>query len=117
MRGESVAVVSKNNSATDNVYAKLKKYGIDFIAAPLGSTQNKNKFLSEQPVGLPDMSGWKDKPNTMKMPDMLVKLNKNLKLKNELSALVAEEDALIKEKAYFDDCVEPTVTSEGNMMR
>ena len=103
MRGESVAVVSKNNSATDNVYAKLKKYGIDFIAAPLGSTQNKNKFLSEQPVGLPDMSGWKDKPNTMKMPDMLVKLNKNLKLKNELSALVAEEDALIKEKAYFDD--------------
>lgn len=103
MRGESVAVVSKNNSATDNVYAKLKKYGVDFIAAPLGSTKNKNKFLSEQSAQLPDMSGWKDKPNTTKMPGMLAKLNKNLKLKNELSALVAEEDALIKEKAYFDD--------------
>ena len=103
MRGESVAVVSNNNSATDNVYAKLKKYGVEFIAAPLGKAENKNKFISEQAIQFPDMSRWKDNPNTVKMSGMLAELNKNLKLKNELSVLVAEEDALIKEKVHFDD--------------
>lgn len=103
MRGESVAVVSCNNSATDNVYEKLKKYGIEFIAAPLGSTANRNRFLSEQENQLPDMSLWKDRPNTMMMSDMITELNENLKLKNELSILLAEEDGLIKEKAHFDD--------------
>ena len=33
MRGESVAVVSNTNSATENVFEKLKKYNVDFIAA------------------------------------------------------------------------------------
>ena len=103
MRGESVAVVSSNNSATNNIYEKLKKYGIEFIAAPLGNTVNKNKFLSEQAIQIPDLSMWKDEPNASKMADMVAELNKNLKLKNELSVLLEEEDTLKKEEAYFDD--------------
>lgn len=103
MRGESVAVVSSNNSATDNVYFKLKKYGVEFIAAPLGNTDNKNKFLSEQTTQLPDRSKWKEKPNRMMLSRMIDELDEKLKLKNELSALLAEEDVLIKEKTHFDD--------------
>ncbi len=103
MRGESVAVVSSNNSATDNIYSKLKKYGVEFIAAPLGNTDNKNKFISEQTIQLPDMSKWKGKPNRMMMSSMIVELDEKLKLKNELSALLAEEDVLIKEKTHFGD--------------
>lgn len=103
MRGESVAVVSSNNSATDNVYHKLKKYGVEFIAAPLGNSDNKSKFISEQTIQLPDISKWKEKPNRMMMPRMIAELDEKLKLKNELSALLVEEDILLKEKAHFDD--------------
>ena len=103
MRGESVAVVSSNNSATKNVFDKLKKYGIEFIAAQLGSMDNKEKFLCEQAVQLPDMSEWREEPNSTLMPRLSVELDEKLKLKNELCVLMAEEDALKKEKAHFDD--------------
>ena len=103
MRGESVAVVSSNNSATENVYAKLKKYGVEFIAAPLGNTDNKNKFISEQNIQLPDMSNWGKKPKIRIMSSLIAELNEKLELKNELSVLLAEEDKLLKEKAHFDD--------------
>ena len=43
----SVAVVSNNNSATDNVYEKLDKYGYSFIAAPLGNSDNVDAFFEE----------------------------------------------------------------------
>ncbi len=103
MRGESVAVVSNNNSATDNVFEKLKKYGVGFLAAQLGKSGNKNKFLMEQTETIPDISQWKEKPNSYLMSNMLTQLDHNLRLKNELSRLLAEEDALTKEKLYFDD--------------
>ena len=103
MRGESVAVVSSNNSATQNVFDKLKKYEIDFIAAQLGNKENKSKFLAEQVSQLPDMSDWRDAPETTLMPRLSAELDEKLKLKNELSVLTAEEDALTKEKVHFDD--------------
>lgn len=48
MRGESVAVVSNTNSATENVFEKLRKYNVDFIAAPLGNKTNKETFIKSQ---------------------------------------------------------------------
>lgn len=48
MKGESVAVVSSNNSATANVFDKLKAYSLDFIAASLGSSANKEAFIENQ---------------------------------------------------------------------
>ena len=63
MRGESVAVVSSNNSATANVYEKLQKYGVDFIAAPLGSNENITLFIENQNTDLPDMSSCGIKPD------------------------------------------------------
>jgi len=58
MRGMSVAVVSSNNSTTANVLEKLRKEEVDFIAAYLGSADNKAKFIEAQ-TPLPDMSAWK----------------------------------------------------------
>jgi superfamily I DNA and/or RNA helicase len=52
---QSVAVVSSNNSATKNVYEKLEKNGIEFIAALLGSSQNKKEFIDSQKE-IPDLS-------------------------------------------------------------
>ena len=87
MRGESVAVVSSNNSATANVLEKLKKYGVGFIAAPLGNVANREVFIESQDPNLPDMTDWREP-----MEDLSVmrrdeaELDGMLKLQNELSA-------------------------------
>ena len=103
MRGESVAVVSNNNAAIDNVYEKLKKYEIDFIAAPLGCCDNKNTFITNQSAHLPDMDSWNEKSDYTKLNEQVIEIVENLKLKNELSILLTEEDALKKEQVHFND--------------
>lgn len=103
MRDESVAVVSSNNSATDNVLQKLKKYGVDFIVAPLGNSLNKENFLDSQTLNLPDMRGWHE---SCKVSDILQEeedLNNKLALQNELAALSDELNIIEKEYAYFVD--------------
>ncbi len=45
LRNQTVLVVSNNNAATENVYEKLVKYNLSFIAAQLGSSGNKQRFL------------------------------------------------------------------------
>ena len=104
MRGESVAVVSSNNSATANVLEKLKKYGVDFIAAPLGSSANKEAFIESQNLNLPDMCTWKDiSIDVSKMRQDEADLDKMLKIQNELSKIKLEQDSLNKEYNYFSD--------------
>lgn len=105
MRGQSVAVVSSNNSATKNVLDKLKNYNVDFIAAYLGNTVNKKDFISSQKA-LPDITDWKLEQKE------IIALQQNLKLRynnlqkklaqqNELSALKQELSALEIEQKYF----------------
>lgn len=115
MRGESVAVVSSNNSATANVLEKLKKYGVDFIAAPLGSASNREAFIESQNPSLPDMRAWEKAtldPSTMREDE--VELDKMLNSQNELSAITAEQDTLKKEYAHFEDYY-ATLKLDGDM--
>lgn len=48
--GKNVVIVSNNNSATLNVLEKLEKdkYGMDFLVATLGNSDNKAKFIADQ---------------------------------------------------------------------
>ena len=57
INGQRVAIVSSNNSATKNVYEKLEKNGINFIAALLGNSENKKEFIESQ-INIPDLSGY-----------------------------------------------------------
>ena len=115
MRGESVAVVSSNNSATANVLEKLKKYGVDFIAAPLGSSANREAFIESQNPNLPDMRAWREATGDLStMREEEVELDKMLNLQNELSAITAEQDTLEKEYAHFGDYY-ATLKIEGDM--
>ncbi len=104
MRGESVAVVSSNNSATANVYEKLKKYGVEFIAAQLGNSANRQAFIESQSAAMPDISDWKnDNINIVRLLQDERELNQRLEWKNELSTLERERDALNKEYLHFSD--------------
>lgn len=46
--GKSVSVVSNNNSATANVFEKLKQFDFDYICATLGRKENKENFIQNQ---------------------------------------------------------------------
>lgn len=104
MNNENVAIVSSNNAATTNVLEKLKKYGVDFIAAPLGNTLNKETFIASQNPHLPDMSGWKASPEDfIHLQQDEEELDSMLAIQNELSSVCAEKDILEKERAHFLD--------------
>ncbi|MDR1723040.1 MAG: DUF2726 domain-containing protein, partial [Tannerella sp.] len=107
MRGESVAVVSSNNSATKNVLEKLEKYKVGFIAAYLGSTENKKKFIEQQDEkARPDFSEWRLSIKQFseinaQLDALFIQLNEKLKEKNELSCIKREFDALYIEYQHY----------------
>lgn len=105
MRGESVAVISSNNSATKNVFEKLQKNNVEFIAAYLGNTTNKIEFINSQKP-LPDMASWKlAEEEVAKLKQTLIQKNVILQEKliqqQELAALKLELSAVETEKKHF----------------
>jgi len=109
MNGESVAVVSNNNSATDNVLDKLKKSDVGFIAAPLGKKDNKEKFIESQST-LPDLSTFemesqKEISLRQESKALFDTLGDMLEKENSLSALRQELEALELENEHFERSV------------
>ncbi len=105
MSGQSVAVISNNNSATKNVFDKLKKNEMDFIAASLGSKSNKKNFIESQ-ENLPEMLEWELKHKEVeKLKSTLVRmqgvLEKRLVQKVEMSKLTQELSELEIESKHF----------------
>ena len=105
-QGKTVMVVSNNNSATANVQEKLDKYGIGFIVASLGSKDNKDHFIANQPT-LPTMlKQWnlslQDSFKTKRMlHDSLNQLDRVYALQNNLAELSQEKQAVELEWKHF----------------
>ncbi len=107
INNKSVAVVSNNNSATDNVFEKLQNSGLDFIAAPLGKSDNKKKFIISKQSNYPNFNEYKyetDKLNNLK--EEIVKLQNELKEmlndKNRIASLKRKLSEYKVEKQYFE---------------
>ncbi len=104
---QSVAVVSSNNSATKNVYEKLEKNGIEFIAALLGNSQNKKEFIGSQKE-IPDLLAFnlsdteKDSLKN-KTATLVIQLSKSLDKKNELALLKLQIDNIETEYEHFKE--------------
>lgn len=106
LEGKTVAVVSNNNSATSNVLEKLQKYGVDFIAAYLGNSENKKRFFSKQKVDYPDLGEWELSQQDFQiiqthLKNSEKKLNEMLEDQNKLALLRQERSALETEYEYF----------------
>lgn len=104
---KTVAVVSNNNAATANILEKLEQYGVGFIAAYLGSKENKEKFIENQITAYPDMADWEmDSKDYYDLNKELeasgFDLEKMLKVKNKIATLRQELSALAVEKEYFN---------------
>lgn len=59
IEGQTMEIVSNNNSAVENVKEKLEVAGLDFLCAQLGRASNKKDFVENQSGEFPDMSSWK----------------------------------------------------------
>jgi len=107
LRGQSVAIVSSNNSATKNVYEKLEKNGIEFIAALLGNTQNKKDFIDSQKQ-IPDLAQFDlagSEKSKLKEKALLLsgQLSEKLDKKNRLALLKLQIDNLETEYEHFKE--------------
>ena len=104
---KTVAVVSNNNAATENVLEKLQKYGVDFIAAYLGNKHNKEKFFAEQTQTYPNMTTWVMDATGYKAIKAALEasgkeLEEMLKAKNMVAILKQELSALAVMKLWLD---------------
>ena len=106
--GQTVAVVSNNNSATHNVAEKLEKKNAAFLTAFLGSLANKQKFLEGQTGSYPDMSDWEIPPEERQQLDqetttLSKELNEMLDAKNRIAEIEQEFLHLNPEQHYFEE--------------
>lgn len=93
INGKTVQVVSNNNAATDNVLEKMasEKYGVDFIAARLGSKANKEIFFANQSGIYPSFQGW-DYNGDNNLPETIRSFS------SELNVLYEKQQTLAKLK-------------------
>lgn len=106
--GQTVAVVSNNNSATLNVAEKLEKKGLSFLAAFLGSRANKEHFLEAQTGQYPDMSAWaleaeEEAQLNQEITVLSKELSEMLNAKNRIAAIEQELRQLTPEQHYFGE--------------
>ena len=104
---KSIAVVSNNNSATDNVYEKLEKHGYSFIAAPLGNAENVDKFFEEYDSEIPTLKKNKVDVNEIKnlynvLPEYFENENNKKKAQEELAAVNLEFKHFLTDHSDYD---------------
>lgn len=104
MDGQTVAVVSNNNAATDNVYEKLEKYNLDYLCARLGRKENKDDFINNQTGKYPEFGAKLQEKADIE--NKIIKLNQEVKeifnLQNEVAKLKEELSEVKLEHKYFN---------------
>lgn len=121
MQGKTVQIVSNNNSATENVYDKLSspKYNFGFIAAVLGSAENKKYFVEHQDTNYPDFLSWKTEENPSILQERISEQSAQLKnvfdKKERLACLRQELSQLVTELEYFNQYVEESDVNTRNI--
>ena len=120
MNDETVAVVSNNNTATENVFEKLQKYDLSFLAAQLGNRENRERFIANQQLAIPKVSDWKlERESYAELEKELAasedELNRMLESRNRLSVLTAELDDLKREYRHYADGNLPSVKNADDL--
>lgn len=102
---KTVLVVSNNNSAVENVEEKLKKEGLGFLVAQLGSVENRTNFINSQSDNYPHISNWlrKNQSQLKKRAKIsLSQVSEGFMKQSKEALLRTEYDVLTIEKRYHD---------------
>lgn len=108
LANKTVAVVSNNNSAIENVIHKLEKNDLGFITALLGNHLNKTNFLNSQSGKYPEMTDWnleKEERNSVseQINSLTSELNKQMEIKEKCAILEQQVRELETEQHYFEE--------------
>ncbi|MBN3802529.1 DUF2726 domain-containing protein [Paraburkholderia sp. Ac-20336] len=99
LRGKTVAVLSNNNPAVENVYEKLEKFGLGHLVAKLGSKENREDFFANLP---PWPSSEPESAPTMdEIQATIARLKQHLHDHNTAAQLQADIDELTIERRYL----------------
>lgn len=125
IRGQTVQVVSNNNSATQNVLEKLSspEYGLDFLVAALGKRENKAAFIKNQTGRYPNIAEWSLGREYMaelqqKIDAYSAELRTHFGKQNRLAEARQELSALEVEKGHFEQfCADQKVVKPRKQPR
>lgn len=121
---KNVLVVSSNNSAIENIVEKLNSYGLDFIDAELGKSENIASFIENQTdKKIPEkiLNWFERKPDffeidkTANALSRVFAVNERIaQIKVQLSQLKIEQDHFEEEFASFlkGDCFRKSLSSK-----
>ena len=99
LRGKTVAILSNNNAAVENVYEKLDKAGLGYLVARLGREENRQDFFADAPV-VPSKAP-APAPDMPRIQAVLDQLKQQLSAQNAMARLQAEIDELTIEREYL----------------
>ncbi len=107
MQNKTVAVVSGNNYAVENIRTKLKEYNLDFLTALLGNSDNRAEFFDTS-HSIPDLSSYNlDDDIALQLQNQVTtdidSIEDLLRLNNELANLKLQLSNLENEFLYFED--------------
>ena len=112
---KTMQVVSNNEPAITNILEKLSspKYGMDFLAALLGKSDNKDNFIKNQTGLYPDLSAWNlEIPEEESFIDDLFsrseKLHDIFQNQERLALTKQELQTLKTEQKHFEQYIEET---------
>jgi superfamily I DNA and/or RNA helicase len=111
LQRKQVAVVSNNNSATANVYEKMKKYSLDFLTAFLGRAENRAMFIETQvntAIQMPSLQEGEQASVRGEIARLNQELDKAFKTKNDLAALIQQVDAFRLELNHYERFLQET---------
>jgi len=99
LRGKTVAVLSNNNAAVENVYEKLGKVGLDHLVAKLGRMDHRRVFFADA-LTMPPVSP-ASAPAMQSIQVILQQLKQYLHAQNAVARLQASIDELTIELQYL----------------
>lgn len=99
LRNETVAILSNNNTAVENVYEKLGKEGLDYLVAKLGKGENREAFFAVPP-SIPAGES-PPSPPLQEIMEQIERLKQFLHARNNVATLQAEIDELKIERKHL----------------
>ncbi|AHG20733.1 helicase [Chania multitudinisentens RB-25] len=99
LRGQTVAVLSNNNAAVENVYEKLEKCGLGHLIAKLGNQDNRKDFFADLPPW--PSSEPNPAPTLDEIQALLARLRQHLHDHNRAAQLQVELNELTIERRYL----------------
>ncbi len=114
INNRTVAILSNNNSAVENVYEKLAKDQLDYLVAKLGSSdKRKNFFGGELELSLEKQE---QTITLQKISELSNTLVEHLQAQNQVAFLQAQIDELTIEKGYLQQSQSENLSSNTQQL-